>query len=112
MKTTTAREYLIGKGLAKASRGKFSNAAKEELSRAMAQGMTFSDYADKGSTVRPVEETYEIAEKTWPNGSAKFVETGKKVSMNSACNSCGYSLSWCECPSPRVYSKEVTISPR
>jgi len=112
MKTNTAREYLVGKGLAKAGRGKFSNAAKEHLSEAIAAGMVFSDYSEKGSSakVNMTEESYEIAPMTWPNGSARFVENGKKISMKSACNSCGYSLGWCECATPRVYSKVVVIS--
>jgi hypothetical protein len=109
---TTAREFLVGQGLAKAGRGKFSNVAKEALAAAIEAGTEFSDYTIAGRTAKVEQETYEIAPMTWPNGSARFVDTGKKVSMNSACNSCGYSLSWCECASPRVYSKEVVISAR
>jgi hypothetical protein len=112
MKTTTAREFLVGQGLAKPGRGKFSNVAKEALAKAIEAGTEFSDYTIKGSSAKVEETSYETAPMTWPNGTARFVETGKKVSMSSACNSCGYSLSWCECPSPRVYSKAVTISPK
>lgn len=110
MKTTTAREFLVGQGLAKAGRGKFSNVAKEALAEAIAGGMEFSDYTIKGSSAKVEETSYETAPMTWPNGTARFKETGKKVSMSSACNGCGYSLNWCECATPRVYSKVVVIS--
>jgi hypothetical protein len=39
----TQRAYLVSLGLAKDGRGKFSNAAKDALAKAIEQGMTFSD---------------------------------------------------------------------
>lgn len=41
----TKREYLVSLGLAKEGRGKFSNAAKEALVKAEAEGKTFDDPA-------------------------------------------------------------------
>lgn len=103
-----AREYLIGQGLAKAGRGKFSNEAKAQLNSAIESGITFTDYDGAGKASEP---TYETPPMTWPTGRAVFKETGKKVSMSEACNDCGYSLSWCECASPRVLGRTVVISP-
>lgn len=40
---STKREYLVSLGLAKPGRGKFSKAALEALSRAMAEGMVFDE---------------------------------------------------------------------
>lgn len=108
---TTAREYLIGKGLAKPGRGKFSNVAKEELAKAIDAGTEFSDYTIAGRTGKTEEQSYEIAPMTWPNGRAVVKETGKKISMKNACNGCGFSLNWCECPQPTVNMKEVVIFP-
>lgn len=39
----TKREWLVSQGLAKDGRGKFSNAAKEALTKAEADGMTFDE---------------------------------------------------------------------
>jgi hypothetical protein len=39
----TQRAYLVSLGLAKDGRGKFSNAAKDALAKAIEQGMEFSD---------------------------------------------------------------------
>lgn len=46
---TTARDYLATKGLAIAgARGKFSHAAKAELTRALNEGVTFEDWNHNG----------------------------------------------------------------
>jgi NAD-dependent dihydropyrimidine dehydrogenase PreA subunit len=46
---TTARDYLASKGLAIAgARGKFSHAAKAELTRALNEGVTFEDWDGNG----------------------------------------------------------------
>ena len=47
-----ARDYLIGKGLAVPGRGKFSFEAKEELQKALSQGITFEDWDSDGSSAR------------------------------------------------------------
>jgi hypothetical protein len=39
----TQREYLVGKGLAKPGRGRFSREAKAALAAAVAEGMIFTD---------------------------------------------------------------------
>lgn len=115
-KTQTAREYLVSLGLAKAGRGKFSTAAHEALAKAIASGMEFTDTARTPSTPRlakvkkSTEFAYETPAMTWPNGTAKYKATGKKLSMKESCNGCGYALYWCECQTPRVLMKEVVIS--
>lgn len=54
----TQREYLVSKGLAKAGRGKFSNAAKAEIAKAISQGVSFSDPAPAAKP-RMVQSTSE-----------------------------------------------------
>src|ERR1700752_4403790 len=49
------RDYLVSKGLAKPGRGKFSNAAKEELAKAEKAGVKFSD-ATGAAPVRSTEK--------------------------------------------------------
>lgn len=44
----TAREYLVGLGLAKPERGRFSLEGKAQLTRAISQGMKFSDWDENG----------------------------------------------------------------
>ena len=53
--TQTAREYLVGLGLAKAgARGKFSADAHKALKKALADGVKFSDWNEQGRiTVSP-----------------------------------------------------------
>lgn len=45
----TKREYLVSKGLAKPTRGRFNKAALAELERARQDGMTFDDDEGVGS---------------------------------------------------------------
>ena len=103
-----ARDYLISQGLAKAGRGKFSNEAKSQLNSAIESGMVFSDY---DGSPKAAEPTYETPAMTWPTGHAIIVETGEKISLVNACNDCGVSLHWCDCPKPRAFGKTVIISP-
>ena len=102
-----ARDYLVSQGLAKPGRGRFSSEAKAALVEAIASGMTFTDFVGEGVVKEP---SYDPAPMTYPNGTAAF-KIGGKVSMKEACNGCGYSLYWCECHRPRVYGREVVISP-
>ena len=54
----TEREYLVSKGLAKPSRGRFSGEAKAELERARAAGMVFDEpVKPTPKAVKPVAST-------------------------------------------------------
>lgn len=124
----TRREYLASKGLAIAgARGKFSNAAKEELARVEAAGMKFADSTPtKSSPVTksatgatravesPVDSPY-----LYPSD-FRFPEdeyvakdaSGKKYSMRECCNRCGVSLTNHMCNTPSVLGNPVTIERR
>lgn len=53
----TARDYLVKANLAKPGRGKFSNAAKEHLHQAIADGHKFTDWDENGRiAVNPAEK--------------------------------------------------------
>lgn len=52
----SAREYLVSINLAKAGRGKFSNAAKQALQDAIDNGMEFSDWNKHGRVIAPISE--------------------------------------------------------
>lgn len=125
---TTAREYLVSKGLAKAGRGKFSNDAKAALATALASGQKFSDWpksvgqnapakAEKAS--KPASETTGLpdyvfpSEMPWPESEYSAVaKVGKKVySMREVCNNCRVSLVQCACGLPMIHgSIAVTIT--
>lgn len=128
MSNMTRREYLASKGLAIAgARGKFSNAAKEELARVVAEGMTFTDDA----TVKPAKPTGPVAPKPvpvprpevadyifpsdyrFPEGEFKAVDkSGKVHDMRQACR-CGYSLTNHPCDEPYLNAYgSVKIVPR
>lgn len=124
-----AREYLASKGLAIAgARGKFSNAAKVELDRAMAAGTKFSDWPKSGTAPvpsksgGPTKSTASVA--TSPTESpylypsdfrfpeAEYVAKdakGNKYSMRECCNKCKVSLTNHMCDSPSVLGNPVTI---
>lgn len=130
---TTARDYLAGKGLAIAgARGKFSNAAKEELARSLAAGMTFSDWP-KGVTApvksspvskdgakreaKPVGQNAGDSAYVFPSD-FRFPEgkyeakdaTGKRYSVRECCNTCRVSLTNHACNTPSIYGDiAVTI---
>lgn len=125
----TRRDYLADKGLAiRGARGKFSNAAKEELAKAVAAGVKFSDDV----TVKPAKATgptdpkpAKVADPTvadyifpsdfrYPEAEYKAVViTGKgEHSMREVCNPCGVSLTNHMCNAPTVHGKPVKIVPR
>src|SRR5689334_18523445 len=52
----TKREYLVGLGLAKPGRGKFSKVANAALDKARSEGVKFSD-DDQAPRVRPLPTT-------------------------------------------------------
>lgn len=122
----TRREYLADKGLAIAgARGKFSNAAKEELARAEAAGMKFADavptkstgVASKSSGVTksaPVVSTDSPyifpSDFRFPEG--EYVakdKKGNKYSMRECCNNCRVSLTNHMCDTPSVLGNPVEI---
>lgn len=128
---STARDYLVSKGLAKPGRGKFSNAAKEELARAMGAGLTFSDWP-KGSTApvanrAPAAKTRTKRDVTpgtageseylypsdfrFPEGEYVAKDPkGKAHSMRECCNTCRVSLTNHACNSPTIHGNvPVTI---
>lgn len=110
------REYLMSLNppLAKEGRGKFSNAAKEALAKAEAEGIVFVDKKSVVSTVATVNENGEIvSERREINiyaphpdpireGRLTFAGKGTKmtVSASEACVSCMHSFGWCYCETP------------
>lgn len=120
---STARDYLVSKGLAKPGRGKFSNAAKDELARALSAGTKFSDWPKNatGPVARPTKSSGESKAapvKASPTESLyispsdfRFPEdeyvakgpNGEKYSMRECCNTCRVSLTNHACASPSVY---------
>lgn len=123
----TKREYLASLGLAIAgSRGKFSNAGKEALVKAYAEGMSFSD---DNKPVKPVKPTGEATAKPtakpdprvtdylfpsdfrFPEDEYKAVEVGGKrvFSMRECCNLCRVSLTNHFCDAPTVLGVPVSI---
>ena len=120
----TKREYLVGLGLAKPGRGKFSNDAKKALAEAEAKGVKFSDIVTKVSapTEKPTENAAggQTVKETDPRDSAylfpdeyRFPEAeyravsfdgGKKVvwSLRECCNTCKVSLVNHMCESPTI----------
>lgn len=112
----TKREYLVGLGLAKAGRGKFSNEAKNALAKAIAEGMEFSDSAPavtkakEEPTTPPIaraEDAVVVLDTERPYYGMRWYgknEKGKRieVSNRSACMNCGYSLLGHVCNSARV----------
>lgn len=120
------REYLVGLGLAKPGRGKFSNAAKEALAKAEAEGMKFSDNSvpairptekptgnsdEPAAPVRidPRESAYIFpSDFRFPEAEYKAVGTdGKTYSMRECCNTCMVSLTNHACNSPTIHGNMV-----
>lgn len=117
------REYLVGLGLAKPGRGKFSNAAKEALSKAEAEGMKFSDtgapVAKSGPEITKAEKPAGNSDSTtspyifpsdfrYPEGEYKAVGTdGKTYGMREVCNTCRVSLTNHMCNSPTIHGNMV-----
>jgi len=105
----TRREYLVTKGLAKEGRGKLSRAAHEEIARAVASGMEFSDLQDRPVVVkrtpkeRPADGNVEVTEENRYAGAFmrypldqvfKYDHEGKsyEITGRTACMTCGFSL--------------------
>lgn len=126
-KLETRRDYLVRLGFAKPGRGKFSNAAKDALAKADAEGIEFLDGpSPKGngsgpikSTV-PVKDTEPVPAKVDPTFTPyltpdeyRFPEkeyrgivyhNGKRceVSLRECCNTCRVSLVNHMCESPTI----------
>lgn len=129
----TKRDYLIGKGLAKPGRGKFSNAAKAELIKAEASGIKFAQpvIPTKNSATGNLTKksvTRKSASETSPEetpyilpGDYRFPESeyravgdnGKTYSMRECCNTCKVSLVNHVCDSPTIHGNiKITIRGR
>jgi len=127
----TRREYLIGLGLAKPGRGKFSKAANEALAKARAEGIVFSDDDKPVSTPRatPVGGTSEPRAAVVPVTESPYlypsdfrfpedeyravaVIDGKRTvfGMRECCNNCRVSLTNHVCDAPSIYGNvSVTV---
>lgn len=122
----TRREYLADKGLAIAgARGKFSNAAKEELTRALAAGMTFSDDVSvKPATPKPTVEKTTVPAPTdtpyvspsdyrFPEAEYRLADAdGKRVTtagMRNVCDTCSVSFVNHACNTPVLFGSPVRI---
>jgi hypothetical protein len=120
----TRREYLVSKGLAQPTRGRFNRAALAELERARGNGMVFDDDKEAGS------EESEPAPPSIPQKSAKpkrskklrritrvvgYTSEGWKVASD-ICFRCRAHVSRCACkngiePSPLVARWDTESEP-
>lgn len=115
----TKRDYLVGLGLAKPGRGKFSNAGKEAIAKAEGEGMKFSDTTG-AAPVRSVAVTKDEpaapapkpgdslylspSDFRFPEDDWKAVGTdGKTYSMRECCNTCRVSLTNHACDKPTIH---------
>jgi len=115
----TKRDYLVGLGLAKPGRGKFSNAAKEAIAKAEAEGMTFADTAPS-KPAAPVVGKPETP-KVVPAGDSLYLSPSdfrfpedeyravahidgkrKVFTMRECCNTCRVSLTNHACNAPSI----------
>lgn len=121
------RDYLVGLGLAKPGRGKFSNAGKQAIAEAEANGMRFSDSVPetpavvKGSgktttshvpaPTKPGQAPFLAytcpSDFRYPEGEWQAYVTvdGKKkpVSLRECCNTCRVSLTNHGCDAPTIH---------
>lgn len=123
----TKREYAASLGLAKAgARGKFSNAAKEAIAKAEAEGMKFSDTSTAPKPAPTGGETPAAPAPTKPGDSAylspadfRYPEAeyvavardanGKRIlhGMRECCNTCKVSLTNHMCNTPTIHGNVV-----
>ena len=121
------RDYLVGLGLAKPGRGKFSNAAKDALAKAVADGVKFSDgEAQSSPIVKPADTTPKPApvgiaayrspnEYRFPEGDYHVVADGKlpfgikSLGLREVCQTCKLSLVDHRCNAPVVFGVPVRI---
>jgi hypothetical protein len=111
----TKREYLVSKGLAKNTRGRFNREAVAELERARASGMTFDDDENGGESgssdeepapspyIPPRVRDYPVVRKL--DSVVGFSPEGYRV-VSDLCFKCSLHVSRCYCtgitPSPAV----------
>lgn len=105
----TRREYLVSKGLASNGRGRLSAAAHAAIDEAVKNGMTFSDMPQSSGVgkeinskdVSKVTQTDDFSATPEPlHSGGWFAEiNGKKVKIsgNSVCTACGFSLDYQNC---------------
>lgn len=117
---TTKREYAISLGLAKPGRGRLSAEAHAAIQKAMGEGVVFSDStptspaqttkAPKDSKTPSETVIAPTAVVSEPNGYKFFYidDKGKRrnVSERTACYSCGYSVGWHYCDTPKGITKD------
>jgi hypothetical protein len=116
---TTRREYAISLNLATPGKGRMSNAARDAIAKAEAEGMVFSDAkpvtmkermaarpapTPRTTVQRPVQERSELLSKPFTGKFEVQIPGGKRkaLSERTACT-CGASLSYCHCTTPTVY---------
>ena len=122
----TRRDYLVGLGLAKPGRGKFSNDAKQALVKARAEGVKFSDDDAPAKPVSLTKDAGPVKEATAPKVDATFTpyltpdeyrfpekeyrgivyHNGKRreVSLRECCNTCRVSLVNHMCEAPTIHN--------
>ena len=113
----TRRDYLVGLGLAKPGRGKFSTAAKDALDKARAAGTKFSDEVTETPVPTESSDKTERVGKTAPTftpylapSDFRFPESeykakggdGKTYGMRECCNLCRVSLVNHGCDNPTI----------
>lgn len=114
----TRREYLVGLGLARPGRGKFSHTAKVALIEAAEKGITFSDGEIVPRTTPTVKPTAPVVNDAansqyltpddyrFPEAEYRGVvfEDGKRkeVTLRWACNTCKVSLVNHGCDNPTI----------
>lgn len=125
----TKREFLVGLGLAKPGRGKFSNEAKKALAEAEAKGVKFSDIVTKipvatgtpteksagGQTPQKIDASLTPYltpdEYRFPEAEYRAVsfKDGKRVlhSLRECCNTCMVSLVNHMCDAPTILGNIV-----
>ena len=125
----TKRDWLVERGLAKPGRGKFSNAAKEALVKAKAEGVVFDD--DAKPTARPAAPKPAAEPKAeqrtgvglveylfpsdfrYPEADWQAVERrdGKRIvhSVREVCNTCRVSLTAHGCANPTILGN-ITVT--
>jgi hypothetical protein len=112
----TKREYLVSKGLAKPTRGRFNKAALAELERARQDGMTFDDDEGVGSEesepapppqpyVKP--EIYSPPVRRDIDSVIGYTDEGAKV-VSDVCFFCCQHVTRCDCREGIVPSPIVT----
>lgn len=116
----TRKDYAISKGLAKPGKGRMSLAAHEAVDKAIADGMTFSDYRVSKTPQKGTESVSEGPQDQVENPYADafwrypldqqftYTHEGKTRVINGrgVCRGCGYSLVGHLCSDPVVLTQD------